>query len=297
MKIDWQRGVDEIDAVFFPNEGWDFEITQLGAGLLGYRACTIELPGLMIRLETLDQPIRNMQIMRQNVFYAAFAISAPRPVLWKGLEVLPDNALIFGHIEHDVVVPEDSLLLNIEVEAEMAAQMGLLDLEPGLWSCDPAAQQRFYDLCRRLAQHPSQGHGCADDTTALRNLLLSQFLAVLGTPRQALATRQYDITYKAERLILQQGWSENMGVDTLADAIGVSRRTMHRSFKDLYGLGPQGYLRLVRLHHFRHMLLQGKSAGVTDAALGAGFEHFGRAARYYRQHFGELPKQTLLRAS
>ncbi|MCV6583895.1 MAG: helix-turn-helix domain-containing protein [Marinibacterium sp.] len=83
----------------------------------------------------------------------------------------------------------------------------------------------------------------------------------------------------------------------MADAIGASRRTMHRAFKDLFGVGPKGYLRLVRLHRFRQSLLQGPDACVTDAALDAGLGHFGRAARYYREQFGELPRDTLERTA
>ncbi len=300
MNIHWHRGVDEIDAVFTPSDEWDFEMLQLSPGLLGYRSCTVELPGLLIILETLTQPIRSFQKMRQRAFYAGFVLRAPRPIIWKGQEVKPDNALVFGNVGHDLVLPERCLILNLHVVPNIANEMGLVDIEPGLWSCKPSALRAFMTTCGALTdQTTCPKHWQSLDESAqiaTSQLVLSQFLAALGEPTLVQAARRYEIMHQAEKFASEHGWDDGLGIDRLADAIGVPRRTVHRSFKEIYGMGPQGFLRLVRLHQFRKALIRGDSIGVTEAALGAGFDHFGRAAQYYRQQFGELPKQTLKRA-
>lgn len=300
MDIHWQRGVDEIDAVFTPNEDWEFELFQLAPGLLGYRACAVELSGMMITYETLDQPVRSFQKMRQNAFYAGFVLHASRPVLWKGQEVGPDHALVFGGVDHDMVVPENTLVMCIQVAPDRATKTGLAGLEPGLWSCDADALREFIATCTALSRNtigPSLGqYPDSDARDAIQMTLLSQLLTALASPTHIQPSRKYQIIHKAEDFMVRQGWDDRLGIDDLADSIGVSRRTVHRSFKDIYGMGPQGFLRLVRLHHFREALTRSGNICVTDAALHAGFEHFGRAAQYYRKQFGELPKQTLKRA-
>ncbi len=292
MKISWQRHINEIDAVFAPCPNWDFEMTQLGGGTLGYRAFAVDLPGVMITLETMEKPIRSLQLMRQKMFYAGLVLGQGAPVLWKGRDVYPNMPLIFGNLAHDTVLPAGCLVLNLQVAPDLAGPLGLMNLEPGLWHGHPARIQRFVQSCMALAQT-----GFAPDTgDDIAWRVLGQFLAGLDHPVCSKPSRKYDIMQRTEQLIAGQGWDEAHCIDDLAAAVGVSRRTMHRAFKDLYGIGPQGFLRLVRLHHFRHALLRGKPGSVTDAALDAGFDHFGRAAQYYHKQFGELPKQTLTRA-
>ena len=295
MNILWQKGVDDIEAVFAPTSDWHSDLFQLSAGLLGYRACSVFLADVTLHYETLDKPIRSLQQMRKQGFYAGFVLAAEQPVRWKGQEVHEDIALVFGREDHDLVLPAGCVLLGLEVDGAAAVGTGLVGLEPGLWRCHPEALRRFHTTCKTLAETPGF---CltAQEQNVLRNRVLSQFLAALAGPTQTQPSRLFDIMRRAEEFAARQGWSEGVAIDSLADEIAVPRRTLHRSFKDLYGIGPQGYLRLVRLHLFRQALLTGAQAGIADAALSAGFEHFGRAAQYYRQQFGELPKQTLKRA-
>ena len=51
--------------------------------------------------------------------------------------------------------------------------------------------------------------------------------------------------------------------------------------------------RALRLDAARQRLLDGACANVTEAALAVGFGHLGRFSEYYKERFGELPRQTL----
>ncbi|MCP5532830.1 MAG: helix-turn-helix domain-containing protein [Akkermansiaceae bacterium] len=77
--------------------------------------------------------------------------------------------------------------------------------------------------------------------------------------------------------------------------LGMSKRGLENLFEDLMGIGPHAYILKQRLHDARLALLgAGPSTGlVKQAALGAGFQHFGRFARDYREVFGESPSETL----
>lgn len=300
MTVHWTRHVDTIDTLFEPSDDWEFELTQLGCGPLGYRSFSSTVADITITREYITTPLRNRQMMRMDAFLAGVVLEGAQPVLWKGQEIRPGMMLIFGDIEHDLVLPANCVLQTIGASFQMADQFGLLALQPGLWHCKPSALAAFLkanDTILRMGNHPLVPPTCetpvADKIAAHR--LLNLLLSALDQPAESAPTRQYSVMDRAEAYVSKHGWDEGRSMDELADAIAVPRRTMHRAFKTLYGMGPQGYLRLVRLHHFRNAMLRGEAQSVTDAALSAGFEHFGRAARYYREQFGELPRQTFSR--
>jgi AraC-like DNA-binding protein len=78
-------------------------------------------------------------------------------------------------------------------------------------------------------------------------------------------------------------------------ALGLSRRSLHRAFCEVFDIPPATYLRRWRLSRVRTMLAATEPGGmtVTDAALHWGFWELGRFAEQYRQVFGELPSETL----
>ena len=84
-------------------------------------------------------------------------------------------------------------------------------------------------------------------------------------------------------------------VDDMARELGVSRRTVFNISRKLLGMGPKAYLDLRRLHELRARLRQQKGGknSVTGIASELGFSDLGRMAGRYREHFGELPSETL----
>ncbi|WP_433566653.1 AraC family transcriptional regulator [Nocardia sp. CA-151230] len=88
---------------------------------------------------------------------------------------------------------------------------------------------------------------------------------------------------------------EPLTIDDIAEAIGVSTRTLQDGFRRYYDTTPMAYLRDVRLRRVRTDLLQADSttATVTDIAIRWGFLHPGRFSILYRDRYGESPSQTL----
>lgn len=87
---------------------------------------------------------------------------------------------------------------------------------------------------------------------------------------------------------------EPIGLDTLADVAGVRPRTLESHFRQYLGTTPLGWIRQARLALARQKLLQSQADdAVTEIALSSGFSQLGRFAAQYRQHFGELPSETL----
>jgi AraC family ethanolamine operon transcriptional activator len=84
----------------------------------------------------------------------------------------------------------------------------------------------------------------------------------------------------------------------LARDVGVTSRTLLRTFQDAYGMPPKQYLMLRELHVVRRSLRDGggEDDTVADILTRHGVWEFGRFAGRYRQLFGELPSETLRRA-
>lgn len=78
----------------------------------------------------------------------------------------------------------------------------------------------------------------------------------------------------------------------LAKAAGVSARTLNILCHRHRGVAPMVLLRQVRLDAARARLLADPFASVTEVALEYGFGHLGRFSAYYRERFGELPRDT-----
>jgi transcriptional regulator GlxA family with amidase domain len=95
---------------------------------------------------------------------------------------------------------------------------------------------------------------------------------------------------------IEANWREAITVEWLVSEAGVSGRSLFRAFERDRGYSPMAFVRAVRLRRARAILLSG-DPGVTvaSAASACNFANPGHFARHYREAFGELPSQTLLR--
>jgi|GEM_PF-3193753 AraC-like DNA-binding protein len=79
----------------------------------------------------------------------------------------------------------------------------------------------------------------------------------------------------------------------LSRVAGYSERRVRAAFKEITGVSPMQFMRSRALHEVRLDLLSGAAPSVTDVAFTWGFIELGRFSRMYRNHFGELPSETL----
>ncbi len=88
-------------------------------------------------------------------------------------------------------------------------------------------------------------------------------------------------------------------ISELCAQLHISRRTLHRAFHDVLGIGPIAFLRHRRLCSIHTRLLHGRSSKlrVTNVATEFGFLELGRFSHYYAMLFGETPSQTLGKTS
>jgi AraC-like DNA-binding protein len=89
------------------------------------------------------------------------------------------------------------------------------------------------------------------------------------------------------RELLDDRAAENVGLDELAAAAGISRFHLIRVFQRRYGLTPFAYQRSRRIEKARAVLRTGKS--IADAAAAAGFADQSHLGRSFRSVMGSTP--------
>jgi AraC-like DNA-binding protein len=133
--------------------------------------------------------------------------------------------------------------------------------------------------------------------------LMSAFVNHLARdPRPPLAipdARGHAAIVSRAREFIERNLADAMSADDIAEAAHTSRRTLFRAFVDVLGEPPNSYVRKLRLHRIRHDLASEheRAATVAIAANCWGISELGRLAGWYRDHFGELPSETLARAT
>lgn len=95
--------------------------------------------------------------------------------------------------------------------------------------------------------------------------------------------------------LLERHSGEDLSVGDLAEALGVSIRTLQGALARDRGSTPSRLLREERLRRAHARLLEAdpRNGSVAAIAQDCGFGHLGRFAQAYRQHFGFPPSQTL----
>lgn len=106
------------------------------------------------------------------------------------------------------------------------------------------------------------------------------------SPRQVV--RAIDFIHANARLPIQ--------LKDIAEAAGVSPRSLQLSFAKFRGMSPMAYLRTVRMQGAKaEMLSCAPGTKVATVAYGWGFAHMGIFAGQFREMFGETPSAVLRR--
>ena len=131
----------------------------------------------------------------------------------------------------------------------------------------------------------------------LRDGLMVELLSSLDHSRRRYIETDYGTmpasVQKADDFIMAN-YDRNLSVTEIANAVGVSLRSLQMAYVKSREMTLWQRLQLARLERFRTKLLEAqRDESVTEMALDAGFGHLGRAARLYFEKYGERPVETL----
>jgi AraC-like DNA-binding protein len=216
----------------------------------------------------------------------------------------PDVRYAEGTPQRIFYIRRANLLATLEKHLGRPPE-GPLDLAVGMPLTSDGARSwcRAVDFFAREFAHGGAASFLANRTVVrhVEEALLGQFLLVhhhanhraLSTPIAVASTTR--VVRQACEFIHDRH-DEPLTVGDVAQAVGVSVRTLQACFRKGLGTTPTQYLRSFRLEA-AHATLEAAAPGssVTEVAFQHGFAHLGRFAADYRARFGERPSDTMRR--
>jgi AraC family ethanolamine operon transcriptional activator len=198
-------------------------------------------------------------------------------------------------------------------EARIVAAMDSVDLPE---AARPGPQERGHvaveaghaqRLARRLAalfeslatgETPLDSSAITDELAFQIPLDLARAFASGTLPARTASSRSRDIAIRRAIEYIEDNRGEPLTVRDLVREAGVGWTTLVHAFHEHFGVTPKAYLQAVRLVGVRRDLREAdRGTLIADVANRWGFWHQGQFAADYRRKFGELPSETLARAS
>lgn len=194
--------------------------------------------------------------------------------------------------------PEEPVLgLSVGVTPTVVAEL-LMQIEnpPGATDARPQAIEaapldaRLSAAAVRLLealQYPDESRILGP--SLVRELTYHALLGPLGANLRALAaphTHFGQISRVLNRI--HRDFDQSIDVETLAQDAGMSVSTFHTHFKAVTSSSPLQYLKTIRLHKARQLMVH-DGFNAAAAALRVGYESASQFSREFKRHFGDTP--------
>jgi AraC family ethanolamine operon transcriptional activator len=288
-------------------EQWSQEYTQLSSGPFLGRTVDLSLGTVQLFRETMTQAVDQ----KSHRLSDAYTVGIPfhtggswqnRPLSPNSLFILPprEEARLRTPQCSDIVVAVfDRAELQRHTEQRLGRDADTFFKGPVARELDPAVASALRAALNRFLLCALDAPDLLDHLPARRNLAEDIVGACLqamdGANERERPSRDglrihRAIVERAREYILANPANPPTVAD-LCTLLNMSRRGLHYAFMQVLDLNPVTFIRNVRLHAVRRVLLQ-DAASVTAAAQQWGFSHMGMFSCYYKELFGELPSET-----
>lgn len=317
LLVDSQK-LDGFEGLHRAVHGSHVDVMQLGRGKLRGSLSHIGIGDFSLSIGTFNVGMRTQRVSSDDKLIVGMLLAAEQRVThWSFDMQLNDVLVIPPLLEHDGVFHGASAYAAMRFDLNEVASLfgGEARLsDPDTWrsrshfqadrATGAAASHRLVRIMSHLRTHR---HGLTPSTADFwrRSIVESMAANVMSS----LPPDDTGWLPSARRLIrrvedyLDEAGARPVHVSEICAALGVSRRTLHRAFQEVFGLGPVTFLRYKRLCTI-HSILRNSAPGsttVASVAIQQGFYELGRFSQYYFAMFGEHPSRTLggtpLRAS
>ena len=209
-------------------------------------------------------------------------VGVPLPVEAEITEASPENPFLSMRLKIDVAVLSE-LLTEIDAPDDEPGRV-----RPGIFAT-PVTQDIVGVVLRLLRATHSEANRRVLAPLAERELLYHLLNGEQAEALRAVATRDS----RAQRIsatlrFIAENYAESISIDDLAGQACMGVSTFHHNFKALTSMSPLQYLKMVRLHQARLLMLhEGTTAG--DAAHAVGYNSQSQFTREFRRRFGNSP--------
>jgi AraC family ethanolamine operon transcriptional activator len=284
------------------------EVVQLERGRITGDLTHLSVGSLGISTGTFSRAVRGHGVLSKDRWTI---ISFAKPAKMQLFEVAPGDLFLLapGH-EHHSAYSGANAYASMFIEPDVVSAF-LESQQPGAWDAvvwrqpasvvtiDPAlADERaksFQMLVATLMYGPALPVASVE---FYRRALLDLMIAPVidgdydyRGPQVPLRT----LVHEVDRFLVEA--DRPVHITELIEHFNVPRRTLHRAFRNEYGVGPIEFNRHRRLGNVHAVLLQGgPDLLVKDIARAHGFADYGRFSREYQELFGERAAHTLRRS-
>ncbi len=304
------RKLDGFEGLHQAVHGSHVDVMQLGRGRLRGTLSHIGIGDFSLSVGTFNVGMRTQRVSSDDKLIVGMLLAAEQRVAhWSFDMQLNDVLVIPPLLEHDGVFHGGSAYAAMRFDLNEVASLfgGEARLsDPDTWrsrghfranpESGSIASRRLVGIVSHLRSHKQ---GLTPSTAEYWKRAIVECLAV-----NVISSLPPDDTGwlpSARRLIrrvedyLQDAGTRPVHVSEICAALTVSRRTLHRAFQEVFGVGPVTFLRQKRLCVVHSALRESapRSTTVAAVAMEQGFYELGRFSQYYLAMFGEHPSQTL----
>ncbi|WP_152224300.1 helix-turn-helix domain-containing protein [Pseudomonas sp. SCB32] len=295
---------------------WNQEYVQLSEGTFSGGLQDLSLGPVQIFRETMDKAVDQRGLPWRNSFAIGVPIAIAGDGYWCGDKLEQDSVFFLKpNSELKFRTPERSDIYVAVIDMELLSSYAesVEEMDAARITTLSGTSSASHQLCSSIRTNLSHlFDGLAANPTALdseliRQELLSETMHTLCaglshlsnmTPHSPGQFVHRHIVEKSREYILSRQ-SQPPSVLEICNELRISRRTLHYAFQKVLGVNPVSYLRYVRLHGARQMLLLSPPGKLLISEIAArwGFYHSGMFCTYYKLLFGETPSATIARIS
>ncbi|MCK1518458.1 helix-turn-helix domain-containing protein [Bradyrhizobium sp. 190] len=302
--------LDSFEGLHQAIHGSHVEVMQLGAGKFCGLLSHVSIGDLSLSIGSFSVGVRTQRVPTDDKLVVGMLLYSEDRVTHWSFDMRPADVLVMPpSTEHDGIFRGAAAYAAIrldlcEVTSLFKGEPRLSDpaawLDKSRYRADPlvsvAATRRLPLIVSRLAQH--QGALSDDAADFWKRSIVD---AVTGTILHSLPRDSRGPLPSATQLVgkvddyLDAAGLRPVHISEICAHLNVTRRTLHRAFFDVLGLGPITFLRQKRLCAIHSVLKDNDPATTTVAqvAIQHGFIELGRFSHYYHSLFGEYPSETL----
>lgn len=302
--------LDGFEGLHQAVKGSHVDVMQLERGKLRGNLSHVGIGDFSLSIGTFNVGVRTQRIATDDKLIIGMLLAAKSRVTHWAFEMQPADVLVIPPaVEHDGIFQSASSYAAIRFDlADLPTVFGG---EPRLSDAESWQEKNHYrannavamiaadrlpQIVSHLARHPG---GLSDSSADFWKRAIID--CVTATVVTSLPPDDFGHLPSAMKVVrdvedyLQEAGTRPVHVSEICSVLHLSRRSLHRAFNEVFGMGPVTFLRYKRLCAVHSILRESRPGNttVTEAALQQGFVELGRFAQYYRTMFGEYPSQTL----
>lgn len=304
------RRLDGFEGLHQAVHGTHVDVMQLGRGKLRGTLSHIGIGDFSLSIGSFNVGMRTQRISSDEKLIIGMLLKAEDRVTHWSFDMQPSDVLAMPPlVEHDGIFHGASAYAAVrfdlgDVPSIFAGQPRLSD--PESWrrknhfradaARGPIAPRQLARIVSQLTEHQAALPATTTEfwKRSIAECMAANVLCSLPPDGSGWLPAARRIVRKVEDYLDEAG-ARPVHISEICEALRVSRRTLHRAFHEVFGIGPVTFLRHKRLCAI-HSILRDSHPGIATVATVAmqqGFYELGRFSQYYRAIFGEYPSQTL----